>query len=81
MKLPQFKRRRRGTCHRVAVDAGGSVYLAEGDLDRVLKETPSADCHIQSTVAKRPANGIEFSPGAVAEDGSGNASICDAFDN
>jgi sugar lactone lactonase YvrE len=56
----------------LAVDAGGSVYIADEGNGRVVKETPSVSGYVQSTIA----NGLT-SPQGVAVDGSGNVFITD----
>ncbi len=59
----------------VAVDASGNVYIADGNNNRVLKETLSAGAYTQSVLV----SGLS-TPAAVAVDGSGDVYIADAGD-
>jgi sugar lactone lactonase YvrE len=61
------------TPYGIAVDTHGSVYIADGDNARVVKETPSGSSYIQSTV---PTSTLSL-PMGVAVDASGNLYIAD----
>jgi sugar lactone lactonase YvrE len=54
----------------------GTVFIADPNNKRVLKETPSVGGYIQTVVANAATNGLG-SPQGVAEDGSGNVYIAD----
>jgi hypothetical protein len=57
----------------IAVDGGGSVYIADLINDVIWKETPSAGGYSQSTVQSSTLR----TPSDVAVDGSGNVYIAD----
>jgi len=57
----------------VAVDGSGSVYIADTNNNRILKETWSAGSYIQSTI---PTSSLSY-PAGVAVDGAGNIYIAD----
>jgi sugar lactone lactonase YvrE len=61
----------------VAVDASGSVYIADTGNNWVLKETLSKGSYTESTVASSGLN----EPGGVAVDVSGNVYIADSGNN
>lgn len=60
------------TPYGVAVDAVGTIYIADSGNARVLKETPSAGVYIESIAASSLGT-----PYDVAVDGSGNLFIAD----
>ena len=66
--------------HGVAVDGSGNVYIADGNNNRVVRETPSGGGYIQSTVANQANNGLA-NPHGVAVDGAGNVYIADTNNN
>ena len=56
----------------IAVDAGGSLYIADTANGRVLKETPSNGSYLESVIG----SGLS-QPTGIAVDGSGNVYIAD----
>ncbi len=56
----------------VAVDGAGNVYIADTDIAKVWKETPSGTAYTQTTVG----SGLN-QPHGVAVDGQGNVYIAD----
>jgi streptogramin lyase len=58
------------------VDSSGSVYIADSDNQRVLKETLSSGSYTQSIVADAVSNGIG-GPYGIAVDGSGDVFLTD----
>ena len=61
----------------IAVDGGGSVYIADMINNVIWKETPSAGGYLQSTVQSSAL----ANPEDVAVDGSGNVYIADTNNN
>jgi sugar lactone lactonase YvrE len=61
----------------VAIDGNGNLYVADGNHNRVLKETLSAGTYTETIVP----TGILSSPYAVVVDGAGNLYIADADNN
>jgi large repetitive protein len=60
----------------VAVDGSGSLYIANGFGNNVLKEVPAGGSYTQSVVA----SGLNF-PSGVAVDGSGKVYVADTNNN
>jgi DNA-binding beta-propeller fold protein YncE len=58
----------------VAVDGSGSVYIADSQNNRVLKETPSGGAYAETTIATSPLN----NPIGLAIDGAGILYIADS---
>ncbi|MGA2890184.1 MAG: choice-of-anchor D domain-containing protein [Terracidiphilus sp.] len=61
----------------IAVDASGSIYIADSGNDRVLKETLTAGSYTESTV---PTSALAY-PYGIAVDGSGSVYIADYGNN
>ena len=57
----------------IAVDASGSVYIADTNHGRVLKETLAAGNYSESVIGR----GLLTSPGGIALDGAGNVYVAD----
>ncbi len=64
----------------VAADSSGNVYVADGQNNRVLKETLSGGNYTQSIVASSTSGGLSYLSG-VAVDVSGNVYISDEGNN
>jgi sugar lactone lactonase YvrE len=59
----------------VAADAGGNLYIADTDNQRILKETPAGGAYTQTVVA---TSTLQW-PLGVAVDGNGNVYVSDTY--